>query len=129
MKMKTVQDALSTPPRCSLRRRGLPEKKNAMHPHRAGDFGRRRNRRGIAQRSDEAALVGPDVTGLDRNTSVRLNSRGTTATRIGSIVIHCVEFDRMLAFWQEALHDALSERDSITSILLAGLRICRTQAA
>jgi hypothetical protein len=23
--------------------------------------------------------------------------------RIGSIVIHCVEFDRMLAFWQEAL--------------------------
>ena len=24
--------------------------------------------------------------------------------RIGSIVIACVEFDRMLAFWQEALH-------------------------
>lgn len=24
--------------------------------------------------------------------------------RIGSIVIHCVEFDRMLAFWQNALH-------------------------
>jgi catechol 2,3-dioxygenase-like lactoylglutathione lyase family enzyme len=24
--------------------------------------------------------------------------------RIGSIVIHCHEFDRMMAFWQEALH-------------------------
>jgi catechol 2,3-dioxygenase-like lactoylglutathione lyase family enzyme len=24
--------------------------------------------------------------------------------RIGSIVIHCCEFDKMLAFWQEALH-------------------------
>ncbi len=24
--------------------------------------------------------------------------------RIGSIVIHCFEFDRMVAFWQEALH-------------------------
>jgi len=24
--------------------------------------------------------------------------------RIGPIVIHCVEFERMLAFWQEALH-------------------------
>lgn len=24
--------------------------------------------------------------------------------RIGSIVIACVEFDRMLALWQEALH-------------------------
>ena len=24
--------------------------------------------------------------------------------RIGSIVIHCLEFDRMLAFWQKALH-------------------------
>jgi catechol 2,3-dioxygenase-like lactoylglutathione lyase family enzyme len=24
--------------------------------------------------------------------------------RIGSIVIHCVEFDRMLAFWKDALH-------------------------
>ena len=24
--------------------------------------------------------------------------------RIGSIVIHCYEFDRMLAFWQSALH-------------------------
>ncbi|WEX77838.1 VOC family protein [Sinorhizobium numidicum] len=24
--------------------------------------------------------------------------------RIGSIVIHCYEFDRMIAFWQEALH-------------------------
>ena len=24
--------------------------------------------------------------------------------RIGSIVIHCFEFDRMLAFWQEALN-------------------------
>src|SRR5215469_16906460 len=24
--------------------------------------------------------------------------------KIGSIVIHCYEFDKMLAFWQEALH-------------------------
>lgn len=24
--------------------------------------------------------------------------------RIGSIVIHCYEFERMIAFWQEALH-------------------------
>ena len=24
--------------------------------------------------------------------------------KIGSIVIRCYEFDRMLAFWQEALH-------------------------
>ena len=24
--------------------------------------------------------------------------------KIGSIVIHCFEFDKMLAFWQEALH-------------------------
>ncbi|MCA1406519.1 VOC family protein [Ensifer sp. IC3342] len=24
--------------------------------------------------------------------------------RIGSIVIHCYEFERMVAFWQEALH-------------------------
>lgn len=24
--------------------------------------------------------------------------------RIGSIVIHCFEFERMIAFWQEALH-------------------------
>lgn len=24
--------------------------------------------------------------------------------KIGSIVVHCYEFDRMLAFWQEALH-------------------------
>jgi len=24
--------------------------------------------------------------------------------RIGSIVVRCYEFDRMLAFWQEALH-------------------------
>jgi len=27
-----------------------------------------------------------------------------TTVRIGSIVIHCHEFDRMLAFWQSALH-------------------------
>jgi catechol 2,3-dioxygenase-like lactoylglutathione lyase family enzyme len=29
--------------------------------------------------------------------------------RIGSIVIHCCEFDKMLAFWQEALHYAPRE--------------------
>jgi hypothetical protein len=27
--------------------------------------------------------------------------------RIGSIVIHCCEFDKMLAFWQEALPSIL----------------------
>ena len=29
--------------------------------------------------------------------------------RIGSIVIDCIEFDKMLAFWQEALHYVLRE--------------------
>ncbi|MDA4134823.1 MAG: VOC family protein [Thaumarchaeota archaeon] len=29
--------------------------------------------------------------------------------RIGSIVIDCIEFERMLAFWQEALHYAPRE--------------------
>jgi catechol 2,3-dioxygenase-like lactoylglutathione lyase family enzyme len=29
--------------------------------------------------------------------------------RIGSIVIRCTEFDRMLAFWQEALHYVCTE--------------------
>jgi hypothetical protein len=29
--------------------------------------------------------------------------------KIGSIVIHCYEFDRMLAFWQVALHYAPRE--------------------
>lgn len=29
---------------------------------------------------------------------------GIEIMKIGSIVIHCYEFDRMLAFWQEALH-------------------------
>jgi Glyoxalase-like domain len=24
--------------------------------------------------------------------------------KVGSIVIHCIEFDKMLAFWQESLH-------------------------
>jgi catechol 2,3-dioxygenase-like lactoylglutathione lyase family enzyme len=33
-----------------------------------------------------------------------MNVGGQMAMRIGSIVIHCVEFDRMLAFWQGALH-------------------------
>src|SRR6476659_1475315 len=28
----------------------------------------------------------------------------TNSMRIGSIVIHCHEFDRMVAFWQAALH-------------------------
>ena len=28
----------------------------------------------------------------------------TPAIKIGSIVIHCSEFDRTVAFWQEALH-------------------------
>jgi hypothetical protein len=28
----------------------------------------------------------------------------SAGVRIGSIVIHCYEFDRMLSFWQEALH-------------------------
>jgi hypothetical protein len=27
--------------------------------------------------------------------------------KIGSIVIRCYEFDKMLAFWQEALHTCL----------------------
>lgn len=26
--------------------------------------------------------------------------------KIGSVVIDCIEFDKMLAFWQEALHYA-----------------------
>src|SRR5260370_40400554 len=30
-------------------------------------------------------------------------SRNSTVT-VGSIVIRCYEFDRMMAFWQEALH-------------------------
>ena len=31
--------------------------------------------------------------------------RGKFGTvKIGSIVVHCYEFDRMLAFWQQALH-------------------------
>ena len=29
--------------------------------------------------------------------------------RIGSIVIRCYEFDKMLAFWQEALHNVTRE--------------------
>jgi hypothetical protein len=27
-----------------------------------------------------------------------------TELRIGSVVIDCINFDKMLAFWQEALH-------------------------
>jgi catechol 2,3-dioxygenase-like lactoylglutathione lyase family enzyme len=30
--------------------------------------------------------------------------------KIGSIVIRCFEFDKMLAFWQEALHYVTTER-------------------
>ena len=30
--------------------------------------------------------------------------QGESALRIGSIVIDCFDFDRMMAFWQEALH-------------------------
>jgi hypothetical protein len=30
--------------------------------------------------------------------------RGKSGLRIGSVVIDCINFDRMLAFWQEALH-------------------------
>ena len=33
--------------------------------------------------------------------------------RIGSIVIHCAEFDRMLAFWQEARH--FTQREPATA--------------
>ena len=29
--------------------------------------------------------------------------------KIGSIVIRCYEFDKMLAFWQEALHSVHTE--------------------
>lgn len=32
--------------------------------------------------------------------------------KIGSIVIHCFEFQRMLAFWQDALHYRLREAPS-----------------
>jgi hypothetical protein len=36
---------------------------------------------------------------------VRMSAiREARAMKIGSIVIRCYEFDRMLAFWQEALH-------------------------
>ena len=31
-------------------------------------------------------------------------SRGSSGVRIGSVVIDCIKFDEMLAFWQEALH-------------------------
>ena len=30
--------------------------------------------------------------------------RGLSGVRIGSVVIDCINFDEMLAFWQEALH-------------------------
>ena len=29
--------------------------------------------------------------------------------KIGSVVIRCYEFDKMLAFWQEAIHDVPRE--------------------
>src|SRR5262249_32049909 len=34
----------------------------------------------------------------------RFGDRSESSMRIGSIVIMCCEFDKMLAFWQEALH-------------------------
>jgi catechol 2,3-dioxygenase-like lactoylglutathione lyase family enzyme len=36
--------------------------------------------------------------------NARLNAFEARNMKIGSIVIRCYEFDRMLAFWQEALH-------------------------
>src|SRR5215510_585774 len=40
---------------------------------------------------------------------IKRSTKGTTSMslptiRIGSLVIHCHEFERMVAFWQQALH-------------------------
>jgi len=35
---------------------------------------------------------------------VQAGPTGATQVKIGSIVIRCYEFEKMLAFWQEALH-------------------------
>ncbi|MDG6929079.1 MAG: VOC family protein [Nitrososphaerota archaeon] len=34
----------------------------------------------------------------------RRTPRGRSGLRLGSIVIDCIDFDKMLAFWREALH-------------------------
>jgi hypothetical protein len=40
--------------------------------------------------------------------------------KIGLIVIHCVEFERMLAFWQEALHYTRREPATAGWVVLRG---------
>jgi catechol 2,3-dioxygenase-like lactoylglutathione lyase family enzyme len=45
-------------------------------------------------------LTAQSVTELEKHK----RARGDEEVKIGSIVIDCSEFDKMLAFWQEALH-------------------------
>ena len=39
-----------------------------------------------------------------------------TELRIGSVVIDCVNFDAMLAFWREALSEALAVLDEVSTV-------------
>src|SRR5215468_4176233 len=56
-----------------------------------------------AQISNVHALVRGTVDKLKCGSGLDLPKEVVTM-KIGSIVIRCYEFDRMLAFWQEALH-------------------------